>query len=136
MPERDLSVNGPMRLGLDVPPGAYEMVVTSAPLDVAAALTPVTIDLDDMCDPTSVAAVIGTEDLLEFAFVRRWGSTEKSVAFDVLSQSTGRFKRSSGTSPIKACRTVPSTSTHGKVESFVSLAAPAKAWLSHRCPSS
>ena len=91
MPERDLSVNGPMRLGLDVPPGAYEIVVTGAPIDVAAALTPVTIDLDDVCDPTNVPAVIGTEDLSEFAFVRRWGSTEKSVAFDVLSQSTGRF---------------------------------------------
>ena len=101
MPERDLSVNGPVRLGLDVPPGAYQMVVTSAPIDVAAALRPVTIDLDGVCDPSSVAAVIGTEDLSEFAFVRRWGSTEKSVAFDVLSQSTGRFNVTSigGSSP-------------------------------------
>lgn len=83
IPERDLLLNTPLRLALDVPPGPYELVASGTPFAVTYASGPVTIDVDGTCDSARVPASIGG-DSGEFAVVRRWGSVETSVAFDAL----------------------------------------------------
>jgi hypothetical protein len=94
-PEELLLLNGPMRIALDVPPGPYEVAVHGSPVDVSNETTPVTIGLDGACDAAPVPAVVGAAPFADFGLIRRWGSTEKSVAFDVISQSVGGLNAAS-----------------------------------------
>jgi len=94
IPERDLLLNRPLHLALEVPPGPYEIVASGAVLSVTYDSHPVTIDVDGNCDLTRVPALIGG-DSGDFALVRRWGATEASVGFDFLPAVGGRLNATS-----------------------------------------
>ena len=80
---------GDVRVAIDGPPGRYEGIVSEGIAEVAIPATTVTVDLDGACSAQRIPAEIGGPTGAAFALVRRWGSAEQSVAFDVVGRTSG-----------------------------------------------
>ena len=81
-----------LHVAIDAPPGQYEGIVTQGVATIAIPSEPVTLDLDGACSASRVPAEIGGPSGVQVAVVRRWGSTEELVAFDVVVRSSGALE--------------------------------------------
>lgn len=84
--------------------------MSGAPATVSIAVDTVTLDLDGSCSPVRVPAAFGDSQHSQFGVVRRWGSLETQVSFDIAPQSTGllQFVSISGDNAGSPSSTTPS----------------------------
>ena len=90
-PEGEIEIDRSTRLALDVPSGAYVAIVQRAAAEISILTDIVTVDLDGACSSMRTPVPLHDEQQSEFRFVRRWGSLEKQVSFDVAVQSSSGF---------------------------------------------
>ena len=78
-----ISIYGSNQISLDVPPGPYVAVVSSAPATLTVLSEPALVDVNGTCMPNRSPIGVGGEKNTEFGYVRRWGTVESQVSFDL-----------------------------------------------------